>query len=89
MVKQTANNAPSDDPSAETEEQAGGAVETASAQEQRDQYLDKLDRIAEILKVWRPDLPEDTSHKKIVHDVRNLVNEVVLLRELTNLEEDE
>ena len=50
---------------------------------------DKLDRIAETLRVWRPDLAHDDTHAKIVHDVRNCVNEVVLLRQLTNLEDDE
>lgn len=57
--------------------------------QERDQYRDKLDRISEVLKVWRTDLPQDNDHRKIVHDVRNLVNEVVLLRELTNLDDDE
>lgn len=49
----------------------------------------KLDRIAEVLRVWRADLAPDNTYRTIVHDVRNLVNEVVLLRQLADLEDEE
>ena len=50
---------------------------------------DKLDRIAETLRIWRSDLPADATYRTIVHDVRNLVNEVVLLRQIADLGDDE
>ena len=46
---------------------------------QRDDLRDKLDQIAQVIGCQSPD--------KIVHDVRNVMNELGLLRKLAELED--
>ncbi len=53
--------------------------EVASLRQERDTLASRLDSIAEVIG------SADTS--RIVHDVRNVMNEVVLLRKLAELEE--
>lgn len=53
--------------------------ECEAIQQERDELRAKLEQIAQVIGA------DDTG--KIIHDVRNVMNELVLLRELSNIED--